>query len=690
MNVDVKAEETPVDPERVEWIQQVHPFLDATNAQFWENIQMRSVPAKLFTYYIEDEMYYDRVLKHQEASKPAAIRQRTRAAAAAKIRRVWEKAGIWKEEWHAKNPTGHWKHEGPLHVVNPVTEVRNASSRGEAYALGDEWKKKLEEMNEALEREHNASRPYQQFVALVDAWSARLVDMDRARNIDPDCHPDYYVRLKSMAYRFVREGWEAYGIWWAKWEKMPGYSWMHEHDLSEVTDRAGSVLQSIEGPELEMRDSTGSDRASERGSDTSMRDAPSSERRLSPGQHSLPSNRAESVDMDREYTPPEDSQPEASPASQSIPETGPGGRGNVTRYHLRPGGSPLIYFTPPRIRKNTAPKNSSPLRKGKVKVETTGSQNDVLVQPPVAPLSAILEVFTPVINAGPTPAGEEIPTTNGQEAPIAIIPETPTPAFQGAPVQGTPAAASTQRTPMFIFTQGVRPVLLEDMTQEQIEQNNILATSQPSEALTSAARLVLGYPGDPLAAPRQVSPTSTTSEVLFAPTASPLPRVVTPHRDSSVPVADERQSQQIATAIETRYIGPMTRKRARRAESADRVVEKQPRGNVIDRRNNGKAKAMNKTDGKRQKISDDSAIAMHNDLKLQAREESRARVEQRLNRMKPTAREKHAQDYRARTQRRLRREEQQRAIEALRTTVTKTRTGAAAAEPKKPEEEKEE
>lgn len=300
--------------------------------------------------------------------------------------------------------------------------------------------------------------------------------------------------------------------------------------------------------------------------------------------------------------------------------TGFGERGNVTRYHLRPGGSPLRYFTPRRIRKNAAPKNSSPLRKEKAKVETAGSQNNVLVQPPVAPLRAILEVFTPIIHAGPTLAGQEIPTMGGQEAPIPIIPETPTPDFQGAPVQGTLAAASIQRAPMSVFIQGVRHVLLEDMTQEQIEQNNVLAAGQPSEALTSAARLVLDYPDDSLAAPPQVSPTSTTSEVLFAPTASQSPLVVTPHRVSSVPVVDERQPQRTATAMETHYIGPMTRKRARRAESA---------------------------------------------------EESRARVEQRLNKMKPTAREKHDQDYRARTQRRLRREEQQRAVEALRTTDKK-------------------
>jgi hypothetical protein len=81
-----------------------------------------------------------------------------------------------------------------------------------------------------LSKDHEASRPYQQFEAQVHEMEASIIEGIENRTLDV---PDGTI-MRVLARDTVKENWMKQGIWNEEWGKTPQMRWMHEQS-PEIT-----------------------------------------------------------------------------------------------------------------------------------------------------------------------------------------------------------------------------------------------------------------------------------------------------------------------------------------------------------------------------------------------------------------------------------------------------------------------
>ncbi|KAI2704764.1 hypothetical protein CBS147332_7418 [Penicillium roqueforti] len=80
-----------------------------------------------------------------------------------------------------------------------------------------------------LKKDHDASRPNQQFDDQIYELEARIIEGIEKRTLDV---PNG-VNFNNLAYETVKDSWREQGIWNEKWQNMPSEQWMHE-ESSEI------------------------------------------------------------------------------------------------------------------------------------------------------------------------------------------------------------------------------------------------------------------------------------------------------------------------------------------------------------------------------------------------------------------------------------------------------------------------
>ncbi|KAJ5345352.1 hypothetical protein N7452_003356 [Penicillium brevicompactum] len=159
--------------------------------------------------------------------------------AEATIREEWKKQGIWNEKWGIKpcnGPANRWMHEEPPDCsTTSESNIISASKPDIASHLASTLLRsgrshhaiKSQEATDrpsGQRRNHDASRPFQQFIYQMAKEREDLISENRRGYRMAFDDPN----LNSVAYGTVRDLWKYRKIWTEKWGTMPGMKWKHE------------------------------------------------------------------------------------------------------------------------------------------------------------------------------------------------------------------------------------------------------------------------------------------------------------------------------------------------------------------------------------------------------------------------------------------------------------------------------
>jgi len=164
------------------------------------------------------------------------------------VKNCWVEQGIRNNNWNTF-AFGRWKHEEPLEVESesetdseaptPLFSLPQPKPR---RPKSDKEKRQIAEQRLAREREHEASRPYFQFVYQISKERER--SQDETRSEESATAAD----INSRAYESIKATWIKRGIWNRKWGILPGMSWKHEEPLQEeIDDGPVSALVDLRG-----------------------------------------------------------------------------------------------------------------------------------------------------------------------------------------------------------------------------------------------------------------------------------------------------------------------------------------------------------------------------------------------------------------------------------------------------------
>lgn len=150
------------------------------------------------------------------------------------VKNRWIEQGIWKNEWENKLFMWRWKHEEPFKPESESESERrfqfDIERTKQRRPKSDEEFQLMAERRSVREREHEASRPFHQFIYQVSKERER---------IERESGPDGLLSLNltdinTKAYENVKNSWMKPGIWNRKWGILPGMSWKHEQPLEEM------------------------------------------------------------------------------------------------------------------------------------------------------------------------------------------------------------------------------------------------------------------------------------------------------------------------------------------------------------------------------------------------------------------------------------------------------------------------
>ncbi|KAI0191894.1 hypothetical protein F4808DRAFT_381648 [Astrocystis sublimbata] len=177
------------------------------------------------------------------------------------IRRSWVAQGIWNENW-GNDGRWRWNHERPLEVKPEVQAVldraqckrdnpkRPANGRNyirlpDSDVEDDEDTWQIKQTHAQRVREHEASRPFQQFSYQVSIECERI-QQRLERKGKPSSDP---ADINSRAYETVKATWEEWKIWDRNWGVLPGRSWRHERgSRDEWVEEEMKFVTYVESP----------------------------------------------------------------------------------------------------------------------------------------------------------------------------------------------------------------------------------------------------------------------------------------------------------------------------------------------------------------------------------------------------------------------------------------------------------
>ncbi|KAI1401865.1 hypothetical protein F4819DRAFT_305782 [Hypoxylon fuscum] len=188
-----------------------------------------SKPDKQFSQQINEEE--KRVFEASlNGAHPIPVGSDPRTIARENVKKRWVEQGIWNSKWN-QFAYGRWKHEEPLPLESETKLEAGHSIVFSPFPrplpkpmrpMSDDEKRRIAEQRAAREREHEASRPYHQFVYQISKERERI--QDQFANAPG---------INTMAYENVKNTWTKRGIWNKRWGILPGMSWKHEEPLEE-------------------------------------------------------------------------------------------------------------------------------------------------------------------------------------------------------------------------------------------------------------------------------------------------------------------------------------------------------------------------------------------------------------------------------------------------------------------------
>lgn len=156
-----------------------------------------------------------------------------RERARERVKNRWIEQGIWKDWWDSeRNRIDNWKHEEPLLSESESEweiEPAGLSQPGKRRPKSDEQLRLIAERRPVRAREHEASRPFHQFIYQVSKERERVLAESGPDGPSFSDLPD----INTKAYERVKATWTRRGIWDRKWGVLPGMSWKHEQPHDE-------------------------------------------------------------------------------------------------------------------------------------------------------------------------------------------------------------------------------------------------------------------------------------------------------------------------------------------------------------------------------------------------------------------------------------------------------------------------
>ena len=156
------------------------------------------------------------------------------------VKKRWIEQGIWGKDW-PYDFRGPWEHEIPLKLEGESESETEAEStilffpkKPPRRIKSDEEKRQIAEQRAVKLREHEATRPYHQFVYQVSKERERSKEESLSSDgADAD-------DINTRAYETVKNTWLKRGIWKSSWGTLPGMSWQHEEPFEREVLREAS------------------------------------------------------------------------------------------------------------------------------------------------------------------------------------------------------------------------------------------------------------------------------------------------------------------------------------------------------------------------------------------------------------------------------------------------------------------
>lgn len=197
--------------------------------KMWKLEQARQASRASNQFQTQTHEELQRVLKaNDNGTEPAPIGVGFHDIAYENIRKLWTEQGIWRNDWR-DIPMSPWKHEQPLEL-DPGADQKNGRHSTIFFSMQkkntDEDVQRAAERKAILIREHEASRPFHQFLFWVSKEHERLLK-------NPETSTSA-VDIGTRAYENVKSTWIRRKIWNRKWAVIPGDTWKHEEPLDEL------------------------------------------------------------------------------------------------------------------------------------------------------------------------------------------------------------------------------------------------------------------------------------------------------------------------------------------------------------------------------------------------------------------------------------------------------------------------
>ena len=211
----------------------------------WQLIEAcrASIPRKQFLDQCTEES--ERVLKGiKDRTLDITIGTNFHQIARDNVKNRWVEQGIWNEKWN-RMADGCWKHEEPLELESESeTEPRSVFSFSieqprlrQRRPKSDEEKWQMAQRRARLEREREASRPFNQFIYQVSKERERTQDETGNRKAMATTAPD----INTTAYEAVKNTWIKRNIWNRSWGTLPGMFWKHEESVEQTGNSSASL-----------------------------------------------------------------------------------------------------------------------------------------------------------------------------------------------------------------------------------------------------------------------------------------------------------------------------------------------------------------------------------------------------------------------------------------------------------------
>ncbi|KAI1750328.1 hypothetical protein F4782DRAFT_532647 [Xylaria castorea] len=182
------------------------------------------------------------------------------------VKKRWIEQDIWDDNWEREGRRiWRWKHEKPLKTgLKSYTELQTKLAKLSSLVLpeysepkaieqgGEDETQKIEKAPSMKECEHDASRPFYQFVYQMSKereWIQERLRHDGSTAADAD-------DINTTVYQKVKDTWTKREIWNRKWGVMPGMSWKHEQPLGEWIEQEMSENPYSQQISLHERDNT--------------------------------------------------------------------------------------------------------------------------------------------------------------------------------------------------------------------------------------------------------------------------------------------------------------------------------------------------------------------------------------------------------------------------------------------------